>query len=248
VKLQENADVTADYETAYAPFEPGPPVDAVVLLPDPYGDWLNHPFQVLRNDPGFDGETVYALDDHALDVAATYSDRTLYRYSYRGTWTPGAGDPVDPVLREVDVASGESVTIDADFGLPSWTAAATVTVESGDRREFYTVDDAADRDAAAISVVVTDGVVRPEGPLTPTGNTTLPLDGDVTVEVFVDGGYGAGFQYRLDVPVAASEDGYRAVTPSRELCTDLQACDGASAYVEGVGPEGSWLNASVEGT
>jgi hypothetical protein len=247
-KLQANGDVTADYEAAYAPFEPRPPRDAVVFVPDPYGDWLNHPFQALRNDPGFDGETVYALDDRALDVAAAYPDRTLYRYSYRGAWTPGTGDPVDPVLREVAVASGETVTVDAGFGLPSWASSVTVTVESGDRRAFYALDDAADRDAAALSVVVADGRVRPEGPVTATGNASLPLDGDVTVEVFVDGGYGAGFQYRLDVPVSDSGGGYRALTPSRELCTDLQTCGGASTYVEGVGPDGSWLNASVEGS
>ena len=247
-KLQENADVTEDYEAAYAPFEPQPPRDAVVFVPDPYGDWLNHPFQALRNDPGFDGETVYALDDHALDAAAAYPDRTLYRYGYRGTWTPGTGDPVDPVLREVEVASGETVTVGADFGLPSWTAGTTVTVESGDRREFYTLDTAATRDSASLSIVVADGRVRPEGPLTASGNASLPLDGDVTVTVLVDGGYGAGFQYRLDVPVATSGDGYRALTPASELCTDLQNCGDGSTYVEGVGPEGSWLNASVEGT
>jgi len=247
-KLGANADVTADYEGAYAPFEPAPPENAVVLVPDPYGDWLNHPFQALRNDPGFDGETVYALDDHAVDVADAYPERTLYRYSYRGAWTPGVGDPVDPVLREVAVASGETVTVDAGFGLPSWTSSATVTVESGDHRAFYALDEAATRDAATLSVVVADGRVRPEGPVTATGNESLPFDGDVTVTVFVDGGHGAGFQYRLDVPVTDGEDGYRAVTPSRELCTDLQACGGAATYVDGVGPEGSRLNASVEGS
>ncbi|SEV94390.1 ArnT family glycosyltransferase [Halobacterium jilantaiense] len=247
-KLQANADVTADYETAYEPFEPEPPQNAVVLLPDPYGDWLNHPFQALRNDPGFDGETLYALDDHALDAAAAYPDRALYRYSYRGTWTPGTGDPVDPVLREVAAASGETVTVDASFGLPSWTAGASITVESGDGRAFYTLDDAASREAGSLSVVVADGRVRAAGAVTPSGNASVPLAGDVTVTVLVDGGYGAGFQYRLDVPVAASTDGYRALSPQLELCTDLRNCGGASAYVDGVGPEGTWLNATVDGT
>ena len=247
-KLEANAGPTEHFEAAYEPFEPRPPQNAVVFLPDPYGDWLNHPFQVLRNDPGFDGPTVYALQDHTLEVAAAYPDREFYRYGYRGTWTPGAGDPVDPVLREVSVASGETVTVDAAVGLPSWTAGATVTVESGDDREFYTLPDAAVSDAAALSVVIADGRVRPEGDIAASGNASLPLDGDVTVEVLVDGGYGAGFQYRLDVPVAATADGYRVATPVRELCTDLQNCAGASAYADGVGPDGSWLNASVEGT
>jgi len=247
-KLQANADVTDDYEAAYEPFEPEPPRDAVVLLPDPYGDWLNHPFQALRNDPGFDGETVYALDERAVAVAAAYPDRDLYRYSYRGAWEPGDGRPVDPVLREVSVASGDAVTVDASFGLPSWTSTATVTVESGDRRAFYAVQNASERDSAVLSVVVADGRVRPKGPVTPTGNASIPLDGDVTVEVLVDGGYGAGYTYRVVAPVDAGGDGYRAVTPRRELCTDLQRCEESSVYVEGVGPDGAWLNASVTGT
>jgi len=247
-KLGENAAVTADYEAAYEPFEPAPPGNAVVLLPGPYGDWLNHPFQALRNDPGFDGETVYALDDRALDAAAAYPDRALYRYSYRGAWTPGTGDPVDPVLRPVEAASGETVTVDANFGLPSWTAGASVTVESGDGRAFYTLEDAASRDSAALSVVVADGRVRAVGPVTSAGNASVPLDGGVTVTVLVDGGYGPGFQYRLDVPVAASAEGYRSLSPAPELCTDLRNCGGAAAYVDGVGPEGAWLNATVDGT
>jgi len=250
-KLDGNADVTDQYEAAYEPFEPEPPADAVVFVPDPYGDWLNHPFQALRNDPGFDGGTVYALYDHAAEVAAAYPDRDYYRYAYRGTWTPHGGDPVDPVLREVEAVSGESLTATASFGLPSWTAAATVTVESGDARERFALDGAATRDEATVSAVVADGRIRPGGPLTALGNETLPLAGEtVRVEVLVDGGYGAGFTYAVEVPVGAAADGggsegYRAVTPRRELCTNLRACDESPVYVEGVGPDGSWLNASV---
>jgi hypothetical protein len=246
-KLEENAAVTDQYEAAYEPFEPAPPGDAVVFVPDPYGDWLNHPFQALRNDPGFDGDTVYALHDHAAEVATAYPDRDLYRYAYRGTWTPHGGEPVDPVLREVEVASGQSVTATTSFGVPSWAASVTVTVESGDARERYVLDGVATRGEATVSVVVDDGRVTPGGPVTPTHNESLALAGDdVTVEVLVDGGYGAGFTYRVVLPVtAAGGDGYRALTPSQELCTNLRACDESPVYVEGVGPDDSWLNASV---
>jgi hypothetical protein len=252
-KLEANAGPTEHYEAAYEPFEPEPPENAVVFVPDPYGDWLNHPFQALRNDPGFDGDTVYALGDHAAEVAGEYPNRRLYRYSYRGTWTPGAGDPVEPVLREVEVASGETLSVDAGFGLPSWAAGATVTLVSGDNRAFYTLPDAATRESATLSLVVADGQVVLEGVPTASGEQSnadpgVPLDGDVAVEVFVDGGYGAGFTYRVGVPVAVVSDGYRSMTPSLELCTDLRACGGAATYVEGAGPGGAWLNATVEGS
>ena len=245
-KVDENAAVTEQYEAAYEPFEPTPPRDAVVFLPDPYGEWLGHPFQALRNDPGFDGDTLYALHDRAAAVAAAYPDRDLYRYAYRGVWTPHGGDPVEPVLREVDIAAGQSVAATASFGVPSWAAGVTVTVESGGAQERYTVDNAATREAATVSVVVNDGRVTPSGPVTPTRNESLALAGDaVTVEVLVDGGYGAGYTYRVELPVTETADGYRALTPTRELCTNLQACDESPVYVEGVGPDGSWLNASV---
>ncbi|WP_336037687.1 glycosyltransferase family 39 protein [Halobacterium yunchengense] len=242
-----NDAVTDQYEAAYEPFEPRPPADSVVFLPDQYGDWLNHPFQHLRNDPGFDGRAVYALEDHQLEVVDAYPGREYYRYVYRGVWSPFVGDPVDPHLQRVHAVRGEAVTVDTEMGLPSWTELVTLTVTVGDERVNYVVDDAGGRERAAVDVVVRDGRVRLAGDVTPTGEPSLAVeDGDsVTVDALVDGGYGAGFQYSVRFPVDETDDGYRTVTPYRGLCTDLQTCDGGAAYVPGVGPEGSFLNVSV---
>ncbi|MFC3476211.1 glycosyltransferase family 39 protein [Halobacterium litoreum] len=243
--VRENAAFTDHYEVAYEPFEPSPPDDAVVLLPDPYGDWLNHPFQYLRNDPGFDGDTVYALRDHSFEVWDAYPDRETYRYVYRGPWSPYSAEPVDPDLHRVSMVSGDALTADVEVGLPDWTAGVTLTLESGDRSAYYTLDGAATRERAAFDIVVRDGRVGLDGPVSPTGNATIPLNGTVEVRALVDGGYGAGFSYGVRLPVEETADGYRALTPYRELCTDLQTCEGSAVYVPGVGPEGASLNVSV---
>ncbi|MFB6268692.1 MAG: glycosyltransferase family 39 protein [Halobacterium sp.] len=245
--VAENAELTDYYEAAYEPFEPRPPADSVVFLPDPYGDWLNHPFQYLRNAPDFDGRAVYALDDHQLAVADAYPGRDLYRYVYRGSWSPYGDEPISPALRRVSVASGESLTVDAALGLPSWTDSVTLTLSVGDDRVYYTVDGAASRERADVRVVVRDGRVRLAGDVTATGNASLPVsDGDsVTVDALVDGGYGAGFSYRVRFPVSADGGEYRTLTPYQELCTDLRDCGGGAAYVPGVGPEGAYMNVTV---
>jgi hypothetical protein len=101
--LDRNAAYTDKYETAYEPFERQALEDALVFVPTPYGDWQNHPFQYLRNDPGFDGPVVYALDRSPAEdfaVLDAYPDRTIYRYTYRGEWTPVE-------LREYDPEHGD---------------------------------------------------------------------------------------------------------------------------------------------
>ncbi|GAA0273654.1 DUF7846 domain-containing protein [Halobacterium noricense] len=240
-QVRDNAELTDHYEAAYAPFEPHPPANSVVFLPDPYGDWLNHPFQALRNDPGFDGRTVYALDERPLAVADAYPDRALYRYVYRGSWSPYGGDPVDPDLRRIHVASGESLAVDTELGLPSWTQTVTVTLSAGDEETYVTLTPE-NASSANVELVVADGRVGFAGE-----NASIPLDDtdSVALDAHVDGGYGAGFAYRVRFPVERADGEYRTMTPYRELCTDLRNCEGSAAYVPGVGPDGSYVNASV---
>jgi len=242
-QVRDNAELTEHYEAAYEPFEPKPPADSVVFLPDPYGDWLNHPFQPLRNDPGFDGRTVYALDERQLAVADAYPDRALYRYVYRGSWSPYGSEPVDPDLRRVRVAGGDALTVAAELGLPSWTEAVTLTLSAGDAEAYLTLAPQ-NASAANVDVRVADGRVR----LSAGGErAAVPLNesASVTVDAHVDGGYGAGFAYRVRFPVQRADGGYRTLTPYRELCTDLRNCEGGAAYVPGVGPDGAYVNASV---
>ncbi|MGB9966018.1 ArnT family glycosyltransferase [Halobacterium hubeiense] len=240
-QVRENAEITDHYEAAYEPFEPRPPANSVVFLPDPYGDWLNHPFQPLRNDPGFDGRTVYAIDEQTLDIAAEYPDRDYYRYVYRGPWSPYGGDPVEPHLQRVRLASGESLTVDAELGVPSWVAMVTFTL-SADGEETYLTRSPGNASSMGVELVVEDGRVGFAD-----ANASIPVEdgASVALDAHVDGGYGAGFAYRVRFPVERADGEYRVLTPYRELCTDLQTCEGGAAYVPGVGPDGSYVNVSV---
>jgi len=86
--LDRHAAYADKYEAAYEPIESASFDDDLVFVPTPYGEWLQHPFQSLRNDPGLDGEVVYALNrDPAEDFAVidAYPDRELHRYAYRGS-------------------------------------------------------------------------------------------------------------------------------------------------------------------
>ncbi len=240
-QVRENAEITDHYEAAYEPFEPRPPANSVVFLPDPYGDWLNHPFQPLRNDPGFDGRTVYAIDEQTLDIAAEYPDRDYYRYVYRGPWSPYGGDPVEPHLQRVRLASGESLTVNAELGVPSWVAVVTFTL-SADGEETYLTRSPGNNSSMDVELVVSDGRVGFAD-----ANASVPVEdgASVALDAHVDGGYGAGFAYRVRFPVERADGEYRTMTPYRELCTDLQTCEGGAAYVPGVGPDGAYVNTSV---
>ncbi len=133
--------------------------------------------------------------------------------------------------------------MDAQLGLPSWTQTVTVTL-SADGEEAYLTLTPGNASRANVDVHVADGRVRLSAG---DENASVPLGeaASVTLDAHVDGGYGAGYAYRVRFPVQRTEDGYRTMTPYRELCTDLRNCEGGAAYVPGVGPDGAYVNTSV---
>ncbi len=236
--VEQNAVATGTYEDAYEPFEGGAPPNSVVLLPDPYGDWLNHPFQQLRNDPGFDGRAVYALDDRPFATADAFPNRTLYRYGYRGPWAPHAGSPDAARLQRVRDVSGPRVRLDSTIGIPEGAVGVTVRVEAGGDEAYYVAPERPERLDLALTVF--DGRLRMGGDVRPVGNTTLAVGGRETVRltVFVDYGAGGGFSYRFDLPVEVADDRVRVLSPRVERCRNARACGGAATHVPASAPEG----------
>ena len=238
--VQENAETTAAYERAYQPFEDREPSNAVVFLPTPYGDWLNHPFQHLRNDPDFDGEVVYALRDGPDDlrVAGAYPNRSYYRYVYRGDWAPYAGETVDPALRRVERARGDRVAVNASFGVPASADRVSARVATDEGVGYYTVEGTPATLSATLRVA--SGSASLDGPaVRPVGeNATVPVaDADeVVVQVFVSDGAG-GFSYRLELPVRRANGTVSALSPYREVCLIAEHCDGEAAYVPDAVPD-----------
>jgi 4-amino-4-deoxy-L-arabinose transferase-like glycosyltransferase len=244
-RIEENAAVTETYETAYAPFESGPPAHSVVLLPDPYGDWLNHPFQPLRNDPGFDGRAVYAIEDRPFAVADAFPERELYRYGYRGAWAPYDGSPRAARLQRVRDVAGTSAHLQTTVGVPDGAVGVTARIATDEGSVYYvapTVSDSLDLD-----LTVADGRVRVDGDLRQVQNGTLAVDGRdvVGLSVFVDYRGGGGFAYRFDLPVEVSDGQVRALSPRIERCRNPRACGGSATHVPSTAPDGVFVRTDL---
>jgi len=233
--VEENYDVTQQYERAYEPFDGRDLDDTVVFLPRTYGNWLNHPFQVLRNDPGFDGETVYSQQRRQFAVVDSYPDRTYYRYVYRGQWAPFLGQSVEPRLQQVRMTGGAAVTTNITATVPDAAESVTVQIHNGtantSANEYTTTPDvrqlslrlATDANRSRLSGdTIEDSISVP-----------TPERGTVTVVAFVDYGADRAVKYRWALPVNETATGVRVLTPRMEVCWSERLCGGQAAYVPG---------------
>ncbi|AQL44373.1 hypothetical protein BV210_17350 [Halorientalis sp. IM1011] len=234
VSMNERA--TETYAGAYEPFEEQSLDGGLVFLPTPYGDWLNHPFQPLRNDPGFDGETVYAMDERPFAVVDAYPDRSLYRYALRGGWEPYSGSPRGSRIQRVDHAAGESVTMNATVGLPSTYRSVSATLTADE--ESVTVGARNATDSATARIRFADDGVRLVGPGW-RSHEPIQYDDreDVSLTLFVDSGPGASFSYRFETPVRRDDGRVRALTPRIERCVAIGECGGDAGYVPDLAPD-----------
>ena len=226
--LRDNREATATLATAYEPFEDRSLEDALVFLPTPQGDWLSHPFQALRNDPGYDGEVLYAIEERPFAVAEAFPDRALYRYTYRGRWAPTAGEPVTPALRRVRVVEGERLVLRASVGVPQGVERVSIRLASGGESAYY-VGEPADSELPFRLVVGPDRS-RLEGAVRPGGSGTVPVDDDVVVEALLEYPDGGAVNYRLRLPVE-TETNVRAMSPHLEACLEPLRCGGEATYV-----------------
>ena len=244
--LTDNFRVTEQYETAYEPFEEQDFEEAVVFLPDPYGEWLNHPFQPLRNDPGFDGDAVYALEDRPFAVVDAFPNRTYYRYVYHGEWIPYTLQSVTPRLQQVRAVGGPSVTANLSLGVPRLTETIQVRGSFGENGQSTAANASAEE--LDITVTVADDRATVQSPQF-TRNLSVTRLGDEPLKLvgFVDYGGLGGFEYVVTVPVDRTRGGYRALTPTLEVCRAPSRCDGEAAYVPGHHRDGVDMNVTLSG-
>ncbi|MFD1588698.1 ArnT family glycosyltransferase [Halorientalis brevis] len=243
-QIQRNAVATDTYEAVYEPIENERFDDAVVFLPTPYGDWLNHPFQALRNDPDFDGRVVYAMDERPFAVVDEYPDRSLYRFVYSGRWAPYDGSPRTSRLQQVDHVSGPSVALNATVGVPAGTDSVTATVTTDEASRTYVAASAAN--PTNIRVHVEDDSVRLAGPAWNARDSIAVGERDaVRLSVFVDRGPGASFSYDFELPVRTNGTTVRAVTPRIERCVAIGECGGEAAYMPNETPDGTFVRTEL---
>ncbi|MFB6090389.1 MAG: ArnT family glycosyltransferase [Halobellus sp.] len=237
---------TENLAATYEPFEERSFDDALVFTPDPYGDWQAHPFQYLRYDPGYDGDVVYATDggpDRDLRVLNA-TDRTPYRFTYRGVWT-GAATPVNPELTRLRVVEAEAVRARTTVGVPAQATSASVRIETPEGYARYAVPANATDDGA----VTVEWTVGPE-----TARVTnfpyaggsrfrdVPLaearaEADLAV-TFVGIG-GSSVTYRQEVTLDARGDSVRVVwPPETRVCRLTTECGREGTWV---GPDGDYV-------
>ncbi|QSW99911.1 glycosyltransferase family 39 protein [Haloterrigena alkaliphila] len=243
-KIDRNAAATDTYERVYAPLEEGTSDPSVVFLPTTYGDWLAHPFQPLRNEPGFDGQRVYALDERPFAVADAYPDRSLYRFAYRGQWDPTADSPRAARLQRVDHVAGSAVELNATLGVPPAAESLSATVTANGTSATYVAENVSER--TRVRLTVTDGAVRLRG-ANWDADEPLSVDDreDVTLTVFVDRGPGGSFSYRLELPIRAEGEAVRALTPRIERCSAVRDCGGDAAYIPDRSPDGIFVRTEL---
>ena len=233
-KIDENLDVTESYEAAYEPFEENS-YDGVVFLPTPYGDWLNHPFQYLRNDADLNGTTVYAVDrgDENFDVADAYSGRDLYRYAYRGEWAPTEDAAVEPVVEPLRIVEGKTVRLETTVPVPEDATSVVATVRGAENSTYAeaTEDESGN---ATVTWFLNATAVRLGGG----GAVGLDEAGEAVLEVTVTRRYDS-FRYRQELSYETFEasngdDGVRVLAPPyTERCYTFDRCGGEAAVVDG---------------
>ena len=230
--LERNAAHEDKYATAYEPIDEASFDDALVFLPTPYGEWQNHPFQYLRNDPGLDGNAVYALDRSPaedFEVIDAYPDRTRYRYAYQGEWTPDAARRVRPKLEAIEPRRGETLRARTTVGVPDRVDRARVRLAAAGERAGYTVEDPTESFAVGWSL-------RGDGARldAPGADTVVGLDGPETVVLtvtLVQPG-GSTLTYRQEASVRPIEGGVEVVwPPQRYVCPLVTECGNEGTYL-----------------
>jgi len=234
--VERNAEYRDDLATVYEPFERTDFENALVFVPTPYGPWLNHPFQWLRNDPSFDGAVVYVMNRDAGGDAASldaFPDRTPYRFGYRGSWPPDG--ELDPVVEPLSVERGERLRVGATVGVVTGAETASVRVEAGGETLHYGVDRG---DGATETVAWTledSGIgLDAEGLRRYSDRSTLELDGPTTVTLsvtFVQSG-GSTITYVQETTVVDTGDEISVLWPPEErVCRLTSDCE--RTYVPG---------------
>ncbi|WP_330633069.1 ArnT family glycosyltransferase [Halocatena halophila] len=242
--VDRNAKVTDSYERAYEPFEERSLDNALVLLPRTYGDWLNHPFQYLRNTPNFDGAVVYTTDGAPLQSVSSFPNRTVYRYRYRGPWNPAGGSPTESGLQRVDRIRGETISLETDLKISDEADDVTVRVGTDTNRTIAVSDSGLPR-TLSVSITADGAMVQnaTDRRRLPIGNSTV-----LTITASVDRSENGTHTTQLTLPISVSGSTVRTITPWIDFCTGVSDCDGSSTYLPPRSAEFVSLNGTITGT
>ena len=231
--LDRNAAYDDKHEHAYGPIDGTSFNDALIFIPMPYGGWQNHPFQYLRNDPGFDGDVVYALDRGPagdFEVLDAYPGRNQYRYTYRGEWTAHPNRHVIPKLESTEVRRGATLDGETTVGVPDRVVRASVRLEAGGNAYTgYSIDDP--DGSIAVDWSMDNGTARLADADT---GSSIRLDDTDTVVLMVTLAQndGSTLTYRQEATVRTNADGVEVIwPPERYVCPLVTDCGTEGTYL-----------------
>jgi hypothetical protein len=263
--IGQHSAYTERYEQAYEPFDQraggdwaGAPLgttpafnDAVVFVQTPYGDWLGHPFQSLRNSANLDGPVVYALDRSArgdFEVIATYPDRHYFRHTYRGRWAADPQPDITAAIQPLDVETGESLEGQTRVGVVG--RPSTVRLEIADRSVVYKTT-GEHTETLTVPWQINPGSVRVTGDrFDPRGPASIQYEGAAELAIvvtFVQQG-GATVSYRQTLTLRTSGGQVELIWPPQtQICRLTTDCGSESTYIPGGGDylQGAMINSTL---
>ncbi len=245
--VDRNLEYANTFHPVYEPIDNETFDRDLVFVPRPYGNWLHHPFQYLRNDPSFDAPAVYALDRHvASDFAVidAFPERTPHRFTYRGSWPPG-DEPVNPHLVELSHESAEGFAVNTTVGVPDHVDHAMVELRTIDGNSVeYTVDDPGGALSVPWSLDAETTTLGSEPPM------ALHDHDRVTVLITLVQPDGGTLTYRLEADVRTSGATVEVLwPPERTVCPLVTDCGREGTYLpdrNDVHQDGVWMESSME--
>jgi hypothetical protein len=263
--IGQHSAYTERYEQVYAPFDQragddwiGAPLgttpafgDAVVFVQTPYGDWLGHPFQSLRNSANLDGPVVYALDRSArgdFEVIDTYPDRHHYRHTYRGRWTADPQSDITAAIQPLRIETGESLEGQTRVGVVG--RPSTVRLEIADRSVVYEPT-GGHAETLTVPWQIRPGSAQLTGDhFDPRGPASIQYEGAAELAIvvtFVQDG-GATVSYRQTLTLRTSGEQVELLWPSQtQICRLTTDCGSESTYIPGDGDylQGAMINSTL---
>lgn len=183
--IERNMEYTEQYAEVYAPFEIQSFEHALVFLPVPYGPWLGHPFQSLRNGGSLEQSPVlYAQNRGPTKEFATidaYPTRTLYRFTYQGIWGDGSGQHLVPHLQRLTVRNGTDHRLTTTVGTVGRVSSVRLSVGDEQIVRHNPAPDTITERSVAVQWEVNGTHVRlvdtrsAQGPMTDTSTRRSPV-------------------------------------------------------------------------
>lgn len=258
--IEKHTSDTEQQQSVTAFFENRSFENALVFMANPYGPWLSHPFQSLRNGGSLEkGEVLYAQDRgpglNFLTLDA-YSNRTPYRFTYRGQWP----DVVTPYLHPLTVNNDSSHQLTTT--VKPVGQASSVRITTGDKQVLRNLSpnqtDANESfdvtwsiNETHISMDAINGRTVEERPAdyeqdwplngaapssTSRGSASTTIDINettrATVAITFDRPNGDILTYWYEVDIEPNSDSVRILWPNaQKVCDDARQCGREGTYI-----------------